>query len=227
MKKFIVPIIAISALMFIARPPQAPNTYAEVNMEEELVLTDDVQVMNIVEMIEYFEGGLVEEVPKCKYIEESLWVRDVDLDLELQEFIWETSEKYEMSYDLVLAVLYKENRGFDLNAKNKNSNGSIDRGLMQLNNKYNYWHAELIGLSEKEFDVFNPYHNIEAGIAVLNHYRQYWIDRGVTDQERLFKYMLNSYNAGIEGYKSMGLVSRSYDREIIKYKVKLETEGGI
>lgn len=212
MKKFIVPVIAISALMFIARPPQAPNTYAEVNMEEELVLTDDVQVMNIVEMIEYFEGDLVEEVSKYEYIEENLWIRDVDLDMELQEYLWQICEEYGVSYDLMLGLMFVES-----SFRHDVISETRDYGLTQIN-KINH---ERLKDELNINDFLNPKENMLAGVHMISELNKKYGD---------FDMVLMSYNMGERKARELvnrGITSSRYSRKVYEYKVKLETEGGI
>jgi len=64
------------------------------------------------------------------------------------------------------------------------------------------------------------------GIAGLKYYKNYWIEQGVTDEETLYFYILNSYNMGINGYISYiritNQLSRSYDRLVSNYKFELE-----
>ena len=157
--------------------------------------------------------------------DDSLWLRNVPLSEELQKFTFELCEEHGLSYDMVLAVIQHESK-FNPKAVGKNNNGSEDRGLMQLNSSFHQWHSELLGIPRNQFDPFNERQNLEVGIKILAHYRDYWYERGVDDQERLFKYTLNSYNAGISAYRNMGLISRSYDRKILHYKTQLEMNGG-
>ena len=173
-----------------------------------------------VEVIKYIEVEVEREIEEVNY-----WLRNIPLSEELQKFTFELCEEHGLSYDMVLAVIQHESK-FNPKAVGKNNNGSEDRGLMQLNSSFHQWHSELLGIPRNQFDPFNERQNLEVGIKILAHYRDYWYERGVDDQERLFKYTLNSYNAGISAYRNMGLISRSYDRKILHYKTQLEMNGG-
>lgn len=193
--------------------------FIEIN---KLPKTKEVEIITVV----------TEEVPIIMYVkaQENAWERDIPLDKDIQKFAWELSEENDIAYDMILAVMYAESR-FDESATNNNTNGTTDKGLMQLNSGYHEWQAELAGIDYNEFDPYNPYHNITAGIAVLVYYRDYWVAQGITSQEELFKYTLNSYNMGIGGFRTYarttGSISRSYNRNILDYKIQLETEGMI
>lgn len=101
-------------------------------------------------------------------------------------------DENEISYELVLAVMYLESR-FDVEAVNyANSNGTRDYGLMQINSRYKDVHAENAGIDN--FNVFDPYENIKVGINVLVTERNYWREYGMCEME-VFKYFLSSYNA--------------------------------
>jgi N-acetylmuramoyl-L-alanine amidase len=75
MRKLTIPILsalAISTLTFIAKPPQVPtyaNTIGNIGVEEVLIsdtfmdTNTQYEPMNILEMIEHFEGDIVEELP--------------------------------------------------------------------------------------------------------------------------------------------------------------------
>jgi hypothetical protein len=131
-----------------------------------------------------------------------------------------------------LSVFHKESR-FEILAVNKNKNLSYDNGLVQLNNQFEKFYIQM-AIKYCEFDVnipfnkFNPDHSIRAGIGGLVYYRDYWRERGVSEED-LAPMILNSYNMGITGFdkyiRNTGTISRSYDRDIYKRKEMLEQTG--
>lgn len=192
------------------------NTYGN---ESPVLLSNPIKIINLEK--EYFnvERQIVE---KPEY--------EIALQIEYQNLIWELSLKNDLSYELILAVLHTESR-FDINAINKNKDKSIDGGISQLNsryiNVYKQYAIEFCDLpSDATFDVMNPDHNIRGGIGYLTYLRNYWQARGISEDE-LIQYVTNSYQLGVDGFeryiRRTGNISRSYDKEVYKRKIMLET----
>lgn len=79
---------------------------------------------------------------------------------DLSDYICELSQELELDTDLVVAILMCENPNYDENAIHRNTNGTVDVGLFQLNDKYlwtdyvkRYWYSDI------DFDPFNWKHN--------------------------------------------------------------------
>ena len=146
---------------------------------------------------------------------------DIPLSEELQQYIWELANKNEISYELVLAVMYLESR-FDIGAVNRNNNGTKDKGIMQINSAYKEYHAKNAGI--EDFNIFDPYDNIKVGINVLVTERDYWRSFDMCEMD-VFKYTMGSYNMGRLGIEKYGL-PEAYINRVSDYKMMLETEGG-
>ncbi len=150
---------------------------------------------------------------------------NIPLHHELQDYIRELCERYDVDMKTFLGIIATES-SFRNNAKSKNnSEGGYSVGLCQLNENYNYWYAELTGLGE-EFNIYNVQHNIWAGILVYKSYRDHWEKQGYKG-ETLDKLALLSYNRGIGGAKKC--VSRhgyenSYIDKVRKHKNNLKEE---
>jgi len=78
------------------------------------------------------------------------------LPVEISDYICLLGEQLEIDTDLAVSILLKENPQLITEAMHKNTNGTIDVGLWQLNDKYlwskfvpKYWQLE------SEFDPFN------------------------------------------------------------------------
>ncbi|MCL2481022.1 MAG: lytic transglycosylase domain-containing protein [Spirochaetaceae bacterium] len=138
---------------------------------------------------------------------------DVPLEETIQDTLIDLCAAYEVDPVLILSVIKHESE-FIANSINKNNrNGTIDYGLMQINNIN---HDKL----KKELEItdfLNPEQNIHAGIYILSEY--------------LKKYELHEalicYNMGERGFKELsakGIKSTGYSRKIteimqtIKYK---------
>lgn len=139
-----------------------------------------------------------------------------------QKYIQDLCNINNWSYELIIALIKVESN-FDRAAISK----SNCLGLMQINNRYLDFYGNLAGIK-----VDNPYNfknNIKLGISYLSYLREYWISKGITDDNSLYYYVLNSYNLGNTGYKEYVTetknYSRTYDKKITKYKKQLEANG--
>lgn len=172
----------------------------------------DVEVLDYQELPEAKEEIYEEEEPESlppKY--------DIPIPDELQKHIWDLCEENKIAYELVLAVIFAESE-YNIEAKNVNKNGSKDRGLMQINSRFQNGHAENAGV--EEFDPYNPYQNIIVGVNILVTERDYWRDKGCCDED-VYSYTLGSFHYGREGVRKYGLPV-NYINKITKYKEFLE-----
>ena len=155
---------------------------------------------------------------------------NLNLSEECQDLIYDLCIKNDISYEFVLAVFHYESM-FNSNATNKNRDNSMDIGVSQLNNYYTDTHKmfaiKYCELSENaKFNMFNPDHNIRAGVGTLVNLRDYWKQKGVSDNQML-EYITGSYNLGLYGFeqyiKRTGKIEREYSRQVQKRKNKLGT----
>lgn len=98
-------------------------------------------------------------------------------------YVYKYGKEFEIEPSLIFSIIKIES-GFIINAKNINNNGSIDRGLMQLNS-YSF------KFTEKEF--FNIENNIKNGTKYL----KFCFDKSNNNIIKALAY----YNAGVEGAK--------------------------
>ncbi|MCL2013385.1 MAG: lytic transglycosylase domain-containing protein [Oscillospiraceae bacterium] len=124
--------------------------------------------------------------------ENFVYLPGVPLDKELQKYIYTLCEKNNIEYELLLALIWGESR-FMTEAVNQNTNGTVDRGLMQINEI----HKEK--LSKKGIDnLFDPKQNILAGISILKPLLDKYDE----------KTALMAYQKGVKGmmaYKAQGV----------------------
>lgn len=73
-------------------------------------------------------------------------------------------QEYKIPAELLWAIAKTESR-FNANAINKNTNGSSDYGLMQINSIHKSW-LEKSGISIN--DLYNPAINIKVGAKILS-----------------------------------------------------------
>lgn len=146
---------------------------------------------------------------------------NIPLSKEQQEWLQQLCMDNSFSYEIALSIIYTESR-YDANVISKTS----DYGLFQLKLAYHQYFSDLAGL--KEYNVLNYKDNSKMAISYLVYIKNYWIKKGTTDDQILMVYILNSYNAGITGYEKYiaetGTIHRNYDKKVLDYKSKLETD---
>jgi hypothetical protein len=218
--RFIVVLLMCIVLINNFISEQYKNVNAESNNE-------NVEVENLEQFVDNF--SIISEQVKEEYYGDFV-LFNIPLSEELQFYTFEMSKKYDTDYMLVMSVFATESE-FKSNTKSKNQvGGKSSVGIGQLNENYIEWFGELTGI--KNFDIYDNRHNIEGSIAVLKFYNDYWKNNveGISEED-LWYYALNSYNLGIEGFKkyvrNTGKISRSYDKKVLKNKIKLEMDGGI
>lgn len=79
-----------------------------------------------------------------------------------------------LSYTMFLAVAYNESR-FQTDVEHLNKNGTIDRGLCQINDAcFDFLHSRGV-LNNKE-ELFNPYTNIDCYVELMKYHKNYALD---------------------------------------------------
>lgn len=152
------------------------------------------------------------------------FVYNVTLSTELQAYTYElTSKCPDISYELVLALLYTESR-FDANATGHNSDGSIDQGIAQINSYYTDHYAQTSG--EKDFNPYNPKHGIKACVYKLQMLADVWKKKGITDKDTLELYSIQSYHMSVRGFEKYMATNgeeSKYSKLIFDRKMQLLT----
>jgi membrane-bound lytic murein transglycosylase MltF len=183
-----------------------------------LTLTGCSQPQNI-EPVPIEQPANLQVLNEIEIVEPDIPIYDIPMSKELQEYTFELCREYNLSYELVLAVMHTESR-FDPNADSGNS-----KGICQISRGTGDWVSEQAGI--RDFDPYNPKHNIAVGIWYLDYLRSYWWEQGCLDQD-VFSLMLISYNRGIQGCKNYvekhGL-NNDYVTKVYEYKTKLEQQN--
>lgn len=151
----------------------------------------------------------------------------IPLSIELQKYIYEMCKKYGVDYMFALSIAKTES-SFKIDASCKNNTDNFfSRGLFQLNERYVSEFVELTGL--KDFNINNPLHNIEGGVAKLANLNKFWGKYELAEEDNWYA-VTNSYNLGLNKYKNQvrsrgSFFSREYDKKVLKNKEELE--GGL
>lgn len=128
------------------------------------------------------------------------------------------AEKYDLSPELVEAVIFVESRW-----KNDCVSSANCKGLMQLSDGTGKWCAEQIGI---KYDPFDYKTNIECGCYYLNYLHEAYGKSGEICEEDLVYYVLIAYNRGIAGANKWiakhDIESNSYAKNVLQRKYYLE-----
>ena len=106
-------------------------------------------------------------------------------------YIDELCQEKNIDKNLCISILYKENQNFQITAININSNGTIDCGLWQLNDKFTYCEKGFLNCywnRNEEFDMFNWKHNTYIAISLIGDLYNYFQD---------IDYTVMAYNCGL------------------------------
>lgn len=128
--------------------------------------------------------------------------------------LWSESKRYGIDPHLALAVARVES---DLNPRliYYNEDGSIDRGLFQINNRSEKWLAAKAGLTE--YDPFNPEDSIRMGLWYLSYLNERYQNKHA---------ILTAYNRGENGLKNYlaanGTVVSEYSRAVLSKNPRIE-----
>lgn len=207
--KYSMPIIAagIEYQQYYLLPLDINNTLDNVN-NESVVEKDDVEPIiddndeQIVQESEEVQEETTRENKLYCVIDEGGWKST--LDIELQDFLWETCKEYDITeyYELLMAQMYHESN-FVINIKS-NTN---DYGLMQINKCNHDWLSEKLGFT----DFMDPYNSIVAGVYLMS----YLLNKYDSEEKALV-----CYNMGERTVKN-GTYSTKYSRGVLHDKTLL------
>jgi hypothetical protein len=147
----------------------------------------------------------------------------IPLSEEVQKYIYETAEEYSISYTLVLAIAKVESN-YDPTAIGQGR----DMGLYQINSSNTLdWVVDMADIEDFEWD--NPKHNARAAINYLSWLREYWLNKGYSEEDT-FNLVVTSYNWGYGAVtrhiEKHGYVESVYAEKVFNAKIELEVEGG-
>lgn len=111
---------------------------------------------------------------------------------------------YDTNSNLIRAIISKESEG-DIQAYNRNKNGTHDSGLMQINSCNHNWLQEELGVT----DFYDIRQNIQCGTYMVSL---------LTHKYNNVHKILMSYNMGEGRMRSLwkqGIYSSRYSREVV------------
>ena len=138
------------------------------------------------------------------------YIPEIPLSQELQAYTYQQCQEKQVSYELVLAMMYHESN-YDPSAVRYYEDGSSDSGIMQINSINSQSLYELYGIT----DLQDPYENILAGVSIISGFvHQYGEHDG-----------LMAYNMGVGGYQNAianGTYTTTYAQNIMATKSEIE-----
>lgn len=153
------------------------------------------------------------EVPKVA-ISEVEYYEGIPMDFELQTYIQVQSERYDLPYELVYAIIETES-GYRPGVVSETN----DHGIMQVNAVNHEWVNNELGF---ELDYLDPYHNTWAGMLVLSDlYKKYYDQSGI-------HCVLVAYNRGEAGAQklfSQGVFSTDYSWAVVTTMKDIQEKG--
>ena len=203
MQKYIITLFYILAIVMII----VTYTYKDIIDGEIVEPKSEVVIAEINQITE-------EEALKEKPI-----IYDIPLDKKYQKLTWKLCQEYQLSYELILAIMEQESSFRpDVTCFNGDSHG-----LMQLHDSTYSWLGEEVNI--KNFNVFNPKHNIKAGVWYVDYLRNYWRELGLPEEEVIYLTLI-SYNRGIAGctnYVEQHGLNNNYVNEVLEKKYFYES----
>ena len=186
---------------------------------DNIILTNnnECDTINIAEEENVYEP-VKTTIPEIEFTleeeEEIIPEYDIPLDKDIQKYLYDKCKEYNVPYDLALGVIKVESN-FNPSLIHKNSNGSRDYGLFQINTINHKWLSEELGIT----DFLNPYQNIDAGVYMLSQLLKKYDDEHI---------VLMSYNMGERAAKNLvdrGIYSSRYSRKVIETKEELKNNN--
>lgn len=121
-------------------------------------------------------------------------IYEIPLAPELQNSVRALADKYELSYELVLAVIMTESSG----REDTVGDGGDSIGLMQIQPK---WYGELI--AKTGLSVDKPAENVELGILILRGFME--------ENDGSLDRALKQYNSGNPDFPDNGYIEKVYE----------------
>ncbi len=139
------------------------------------------------------------------------YIPEIPLSQELQAYTYQQCQEKQVSYELVLAMMYHESN-YDPSAVRYYEDGSSDSGIMQINSINSQSLYDLYGIT----DLQDPYENILAGVSIISGFvHEYGEHDG-----------LMAYNMGVGGYQNAianGTYTTTYVQNILETKSEIES----
>ncbi|MCG7317619.1 transglycosylase SLT domain-containing protein [Brevibacillus laterosporus] len=145
---------------------------------------------------------------------------DIPLSNDLQKYIYNQAEKYDLSYELMLAIAHTEST---FRPDVVSYDGS-SVGLFQINTRNTInWLGENVGLDKP--NAKNPYHATKMASWYVNYLKEKYLNEGYK-KDNVIKRVLIGYRYGVgksAKYVRQNGLHHKYIDKVLAYKNKLES----
>lgn len=118
-------------------------------------------------------------------------IQEVEIDLPVSNVCKKAFNQIAKDAQVPPVILYgviKTESNFIPRARNRNRNGSIDRGMGQINSFYQKEFEQRFWRSTEKFNVYNPEHSLELSAKILQ-----WLYKSTGN----WKHTIIAYNRGL------------------------------
>lgn len=148
-------------------------------------------------------------------------IYNIPLPADMQQYTYAMCQKYNLQYEMLLAVMSVESN-FQINCVG----GNNSYGLCQIHYSNTSMLQNAIGIT----DLLDPYDNIEAGAYMLNTYLNAARKRS-SDTYVIEHYGLNCYNMGegvfVKNCYNNGILERTYSNKVLTRRNNLLNTGTV
>lgn len=151
--------------------------------------------------------GIQKKNTKTTKQKETVDIEKIDMPKEHQEYLQKLCRERNLDYTKILAIIALES-----NFNSQLISETNDYGYMQVNKVNHERMAKTLGTRNAPLD---PYVNLNWGTYLLAELYDKWRAEGISDKvkdgetfSQLDKYVMSSYNKGINGFKKYGMASR-------------------
>ena len=150
-----------------------------------------------------------EQTEQTESVEPIFTPLDVPLDVDIQEYIYELCDEYNMDFTFVMALI-----GVESSYQAEAVSSTSDYGLMQINRCNHEWLTETLGVT----NYLDPYQNIQSGMYIL---------KGLFEKYDDPEMVLMAYNMGERGASkrwNKGIYETDYSNAVMNLYTELISE---
>lgn len=179
-------ILLILIILFIKLICGFVNHIINVSNENELIINYENDTYGYV--IEFDN-----ENEEPEYIEFSN--KPMNMSDEYYDYVVQAAKDNNIPISVILATMTTENESYDPYAKSKNTNGTYDMGLCQVNSNYYKEFGKIYDIDN--FDPYNPQQAIEFIAKHMKYLSDYGIEKYNLSDEDSYIFAAGAYNRGL------------------------------
>lgn len=121
--------------------------------------------------------------------------KPVNMSDEYYDYVVQASEDNNIPINVILAIMTNENQSYDTLARHKNTNGTYDMGLCQVNSRYYKDFGRTYNINN--FDPYNPKQAIEFIAKHMKYLSEYGANEFNLNSEDSYIFAAGAYNRGL------------------------------